>query len=117
MLLLSTEKEVTLGFFILSSAFNAWFAVSSHSLYSYFRWSLNGFFTKTCVLATTSNVAFMSGVKCPFSESKTSGPCFLRTAHDLLFHITKKFIGFTAFSLESDSDSARQLFLRHCFAI
>ena len=92
MLLWSTDQQVTLGFFILPSPFKAQFAVNSHSLYSYFRWSLNGFFTKTCVLATSSNVVFMSAIKCNLNWSNTNIPCFLRTAHDFLFHFTYSFL-------------------------
>jgi len=92
MLLWSTDQQVTHGFFILPSSFKAQFAVNSHSLYRYFRWYSNGSFTKTCVLATTSNVAFLSGVKCPFNELKTNIPCFLRTAHDLLSHINNSLL-------------------------
>jgi len=37
-------------------------------------------------------VAFLSVVKCPFNELKTNIPCFLSTAHDLLFHINKSLL-------------------------
>jgi hypothetical protein len=53
----------------------------------------------------------------PSINPRPASPVFVRTTHELLFHISNKFIGFTAITLESESDSARWLLLRHRFAI
>lgn len=77
--------------------------VKNHSLYSCFRWSLQGLFTtSTCscevippgmitrfvFMELQVIVAFISGVRCPLNTYKTSIPCFLRIAPGLLFHTT-----------------------------